>query len=90
MFEGSEVYRIWVPGVSVCLPFLAPNCLGQKHMSYLGLFPVLPPGLPGVEGHTLAGGGEAVDGERLWIGEEPVERALKVKQDLKCGDAVCW
>lgn len=87
MFEGSEAYRIWVPGVSVCLPLLAPNCLGQKHMSYLGLFPVLPPGPPGVGGTPSGGGG---DGERLWIGEEPVGGALKVKQDLKCGDAGCW
>lgn len=57
MFEGSEAYRIWVPGVSVCLPLLAPNCLGQKHMSYLGLFPVLPPGPPGVGGTPSGGGG---------------------------------
>lgn len=55
MFEGSEAYRIWVPGVSVCLSLSAPNCLGQKHLSYLGLFPVLPPGPPGVEGHTFRG-----------------------------------
>ena len=37
MFEGSEAYRIWIPGVSVCLSLSAPNCLGQKHLSYLGL-----------------------------------------------------
>lgn len=85
MFEGSEAYRIWVPGVSVYLSLSAPNCLGQKHLSYLGLFPVLAPGPPGVEGHTFRGAGE-----RLWIGEEPVGGALKVKQDLKCGDAGCW
>ena len=53
LFEGSEAYRIWVPGVSVCLLLSAPNCLGQKHLSYLGLFLVLAPGPPAVEGHTF-------------------------------------
>lgn len=37
----------------MCLLLSAPNCLGQKHLSYLGLFLVLAPGPPAVEGHTF-------------------------------------